>query len=119
MPALKERAKTLVDLLQAARFIMAPVPPDEKAAGLLDEAARARLARLAAALADVDWEAAALEAAVRDFAEKKEGVKLGAVAQPLRAALTGSASSPPIFDVLAVLGREESLARVSAQSRAA
>ena len=52
-----------------------------------------------------------LEAAVRRFAES-EGVKLGAVAQPLRAALTGSASSPPIFDVLAALGRAESLARL-------
>jgi glutamyl-tRNA synthetase len=117
MPALKERAKTLVDLLDAAQFLAAerPLAPDEKAAALLTDEARARLGRLALALADADWQAPVLEQKVREFAEA-EGVKLGAIAQPLRAALTGSAASPPIFDVLAVLGREESLARLADQS---
>jgi glutamyl-tRNA synthetase len=117
MPALKERAKTLVDLLRAAAFLAAqrPLVLDEKAAALLDAEARARLARLADALSGVAWRSEALEAAVRSFSEA-EGVKLGKVAQPLRAALTGSAASPPIFDVLVALGREESLARIRDQA---
>jgi glutamyl-tRNA synthetase len=89
---------------------------DEKASALLDDEARARLARFAGALASAAWMPADLEAAAKAFAEA-EGVKLGKVAQPLRAALTGSAASPPIFDVLAALGREESLARLSDQAR--
>jgi glutamyl-tRNA synthetase len=66
-------------------------------------------------LAEATWNEPALEAAIRQLAET-EGVKLGKIAQPLRAALTGSASSPPIFDVLVALGREESLGRLSDQS---
>jgi len=65
--------------------------------------------------ANADWTAAAIEADVRAFADKS-GLKLGAVAQPLRAALTGRTTSPPIFDVLAVLGRDESLARLHDQA---
>ena len=64
-----------------------------------------------------DWNAATVEAVVRPYAERA-GLKLGAVAQPLRAALTGRTTSPPIFDVLAVLGREESLARLRDQAAA-
>ena len=117
MPAFKERAKTLVELFQSARFLVAPRPiaVDEKAAALLDGEARALLTRLIEALSSVDWRSECLEAAVRAFAEA-EGVKLGKVAQPLRAALTGSAASPPIFDVLVALGREESLARLKDQA---
>jgi glutamyl-tRNA synthetase len=117
MPALKERAKTLVELLHAAQFLAAdrPLRLDEKAAALLDAEARPRLTRLADVLAGSEWQAAALEQAAKDFAEA-EGVKLGKVAQPLRAAVTGSAASPPIFDVLVALGREESLARVRDQT---
>jgi glutamyl-tRNA synthetase len=89
---------------------------DEKAAPLLDDDARVLLGKLAAALEPVAWDAAALEQAVRAFAEH-EGVKLGKLAQPLRAALTGSTASPPIFDVLATLGREESLGRIADQAR--
>jgi glutamyl-tRNA synthetase len=63
----------------------------------------------------VDWTAPALDAVVRDFAEKS-GLKLGKIAQPLRAALTGSAVSPPVFDVMAVLGRDEALARIKDQT---
>jgi glutamyl-tRNA synthetase len=118
LPGLKERAKTLVELFHSAAFLAAerPLSLDEKADALLDAEARSRLGRLARALADAPWQTADLEAEVRRFAEA-EGVKLGAVAQPLRAALTGRASSPPIFDVLAALGREESLARLSDQGR--
>ena len=113
MPALKERAKTLVELFESARFLVAerPLAMDEKATRLLDQDARARLGRLAAMLAAIEWDAAALEEGVRDFASR-EGLKLGQVAQPLRAALTGSTTSPPIFDVLTALGREESLLRI-------
>jgi len=114
LPLLKERAKTLVDLVDGAAFIVAerPLAIDKPAAALLNEDSRGLLGRLLPALAEItDWTAPATEAAVKSFAEA-EGVKLGAVAQPLRAALTGRAASPGIFEVLAVLGREESLARI-------
>src|SRR5262249_5592178 len=113
MPGLKERAKTLVELVDGARFIVAsrPLPIDDRAATLLTPDAR----RLLAELAKVDpWSALPTEQAVRAFAEH-HGVKLGNVAQPLRAALTGRTTSPPIFDVLAVLGQAESLARLQDQ----
>ena len=117
MPGLKERAKTLVELADSAYYLFAerPLHLDEKAAALLNPAARQVLAGADAALAVVeDWTAAATEAAIRDFAATG-GHKLGAVAQPLRAALTGRSTSPGVFDVLAVLGREESLARIADQ----
>ena len=118
MPGLKERAKTLVELLDSAYYLYAPRPLqlDAKAASLLDEAAKGRLPGLAAKLAEVnDWSPAPLEAAVRAFAEEN-GLKLGQAAQPLRAALTGRATSPGLFDVMAVLGRDETLARLADQS---
>ena len=117
MPGLKERAKTLVELLLSARYLFVPRPLDldEKAAKLLEGDARKRLAALHERFAKLDaWEPGALEAATRAYAEEA-GVKLGGVAQPLRAALTGRTTSPPIFDVLSVLGREESLARIADQ----
>ena len=115
MPGLRERAKTLVELAAGAEFLVAsrPLQPDAAAAKLLDPAARERLGRMAVALGAVaDWTAIATEAVVRSLADEL-GVKLGQLAQPLRAALTGRAASPPIFDVLEVLGREESLARIA------
>lgn len=118
MPGLKERAKTLVELLDSAYYLYAPRPIqlDAKAASLLDEAAKQRLSGLSAKLAEVnDWSPVPLEAAVRAFAEEN-GLKLGQAAQPLRAALTGRATSPGLFDVMAVLGREETLARLADQS---
>ncbi|KQP85499.1 glutamate--tRNA ligase [Methylobacterium sp. Leaf113] len=118
MPGLKERAKTLVELLDSAYYLTAarPLVPDEKAKGLLGEEARARLAALVPALEALpDWSAAATEGAVRLFAET-ESLKLGQIAQPLRAALTGRATSPPVFDVMAVLGREECLGRLRDQT---
>ncbi|MDQ0504408.1 glutamate--tRNA ligase [Xanthobacter agilis] len=118
MPSLKERAKTLVELLDNAEFIFVPrpLPLEEKAAALLSDDARGHLGKLVPLLEAAEWTAAATEAVVRAYAEQA-GVKLGAVAQPLRAALTGKTTSPPIFDVLTVLGREESLARLKDQAR--
>ena len=118
MPGLKERAKTLIELIDSAYYLYAPRPLvlDDKAAALLDAAARERLAGLARALAPVeDWSTAALESVVRGFAES-HALKLGQAAQPLRAALTGRAMSPGLFDVMAVLGRDETLARLADQS---
>jgi len=114
MPGLKERAKTLVELVDGARFITTarPLPLDEKAAAVLTPDARKLLGELAEELAKIEtWTAEATEQTVRAFAER-QSVKLGNVAQPLRAAMTGRTTSPPIFDVLAVLGRDESLGRL-------
>ena len=115
MPGLKERAKTLVELIDSARYLYAqrPVALDEKAAALLDTGGRALLTDLTAELAAVEpWTAEMTEAAVRAFSERA-GLKLGAIAQPLRAALTGRTTSPGIFEVLSVLGKDATLARLS------
>ncbi|MDB5591510.1 glutamate--tRNA ligase [Enterovirga sp.] len=120
LPGLKERAKTLIELLDAAYYLYAPSPLalDAKAAAILDAPARARLAAITPALAALpEWNTASLEAAVRAGAEAL-GVKLGQLAQPLRAAVTGRGTSPPLFDVMAVLGRDVSMARIGAQARA-
>src|SRR5499426_4404389 len=117
MPGLKERAKTLVELVDAARYIFAdrPLALDDKAAGLLTAEARSLLGEISDELKQVEpWTVEATEQAVRAFAERR-GIKLGGVAQPLRAALTGRTTSPPIFDVLAVLGKSESLGRLQDQ----
>ncbi len=117
MPSLKERAKTLVDLIEGAHFLLAdrPIPLDDKAKALLTPDARALLRDVDAELAGTEpWTREATEHAVRTFAERR-GAKLGAVAQPLRAALTGRATSPGIFDVLIVLGKAESRARLADQ----
>lgn len=114
LPGLKPRAKTLTDLAESTQFYCRPRPlvPDAKAARLLDDAGKARLALGRAALAGLeDWSAAGTEAAIR-AAAASAGEKLGSLAQPLRAALTGSTVSPGIFEVLEVLGRSESLGRI-------
>lgn len=118
MPAMIERAKTVAELAENAWFLVAPAPIalEPKAAAQLTPEARALLARLAEALRPVgDWSAPAIESAVRAFSDH-EAVKLGSVAQPLRAALTGRSVSPPIFDVMAALGREEAFSRIAAQA---
>jgi glutamyl-tRNA synthetase len=118
MPSLKERAKSLLDLIAGAHFLLAdrPIPLDEKAAALLTPDAKGLLSEIRMELAAVEpWTPEGTEQAVRNFAEKK-GAKLGSVAQPLRAALTGRTTSPGIFEVLAVLGKAESLARVADQA---
>jgi glutamyl-tRNA synthetase len=116
MPFLKPRAKTLAELLEKADFLFTsgPPAPDKAAAHALNPAARALLLKLEKALDDDPWDAPSLEARTRRFAEQ-EGLALSDMAQPLRAALTGRTASPPVFDVLAVLGREEALTRIRAQ----
>ncbi len=117
MPALKERAKTLVELFEATRFLWADRPLDltEQAKALVTPEAKMLMAGLKPELESLaDWNPAAIETVVRGYAERL-GAKLGTVAQPLRATLTGRTTSPPIFDVLAVLGKPESLARLRDQ----
>lgn len=118
MPGLKERAKTLIELLDGAEFLFAerPLPMDAKASGILASGGREHLAALVPEFAALeDWSASKTEAVVRSYAEKTNS-KLGQVAQPLRAALTGRSTSPGIFDVLEVLGKEESLGRLKDQA---
>jgi glutamyl-tRNA synthetase len=115
MPELKARAHTLIELAAGAEFLFAkrPIEPDNAAAALLTDEARELLGAAHRALAALaEWDAASLEAAIREAAEAG-GVKLGKLAQPLRAALTGRTTSPGIVDVLALLGRDESLARIA------
>src|SRR6201987_2517410 len=118
MPSLKERAKTLIELIDGAYFIFAnrPLDMEPKAAALLTPENRGLIGRLRLELETVDpWGQEPTEAAMRAFAEAN-GLKLGAVAQPLRVALTGKTTSPGIFEVLSVLGRAESLARLADQA---
>jgi glutamyl-tRNA synthetase len=118
MPAMKERAKTLVELFDASRFLWAlrPIDINDQAKALLTDEAKTLIKALLPELEAVsEWNASSAEAVVRPYAERA-GLKLGAIAQPLRAALTGRTTSPPIFDVLAVLGRDESLARLRDQT---
>jgi glutamyl-tRNA synthetase len=118
MPGLKERAKTLKELIDSAGYLFKkrPLDLDEKAAALLTPEAKAILADIAAVFAGLEaWDVIPIEDGVRTYAEMHK-LKLGAIAQPLRAALTGRAVSPPIFDVAYVLGREETLGRLADQS---
>ena len=117
MPELKARAHTMNELADGAHFLFAkrPLDVDEAAVALLTGEARGLLASAHQKLgALAEWDAASLEAAIREVAEGG-GVKLGKLAQPLRAALTGRTTSPGIFDVLALLGRDESLGRIADQ----
>ncbi|MFV3128778.1 glutamate--tRNA ligase [Niveispirillum sp. KHB5.9] len=114
IPGFKPRVKTLIELADGAMYLFAtrPLVPDEKAAALLTPDVRGQVAALAGLFAGAaEWNAATLEGIVRDFAETN-GLKLGKVAQPLRAALTGTTVSPPIFEVAEILGRDESLSRL-------
>ena len=114
MPELKLRPKTLAELATNALFLVKPRPihPDEKAAKLLTPETRRLLAGVLRRLDCVAWQRDALEGCVREFAAEN-GAKLASVAQPLRAALTGSLASPGIFEVMDVLGREEALGRIA------
>jgi glutamyl-tRNA synthetase len=117
MPGLKERAKTLIELFDGTRFLFTerPLPLEDKARNILNPEARAILGRAIPALEAAEWKHDALDATVRSLAER-ENVKLAAVAQPLRAALTGKATSTGIFDVLTALGKDESIARLRDQT---
>lgn len=114
VPGFKPRVKTLLELADGSLYLFAnrPLALDDKAAALLTAEARSQLAALAEAFAaSPDWSGAALEQIVREHAERT-GLKLGKLAQPLRAALTGSTVSPPIFEVAEILGRAETLVRL-------
>jgi glutamyl-tRNA synthetase len=114
MPSLKERAKTFPQLIEKAYFILArrPIEPDEKAARLLDDVSRRMLAELTPHLRNASWERHELEAAVQQVADS-HGLGLGKLAQPLRVALAGRTVSPSVFDMMLVIGREETLARIA------
>jgi len=117
MPELKARASDLNQLAEGAEFLFAtrPLVVDEKAAALLTEEVRGHLSLAHAALSGLaSWDHDAIDAAVREVAESN-ALKLGKLAQPLRAALTGKTTSPGIFDVLVLLGKDESLARIADQ----
>ena len=112
IPGLKERAKTLLELKNAARFLFAAVEPDDKAKALLNPEGIALLKLIRPVLqANTHWNAASLEADVKGFAAAAN-LKLGQIAQPLRAALTGTNTSPGIFDVMSVLEKDETLQRI-------
>ncbi len=118
MPVLKTRARDMNELADGSAFLFKTRPLDltDQASELLDEEARARLTVISARLStESDWTIEALEANLKAYSEEL-GLGLGKLAQPLRAALTGQTTSPGIFDVLALLGREESLARIDAQA---
>ena len=117
MPELKPRAHDLNQLADGAAFLFdqRPLAIDEKAAALLTDESRANLALARRALGALpQWDHDSIDAAVREVADNA-GLKLGKLAQPLRAALTGKTTSPGIFDVLILLGQQESLARIADQ----
>jgi len=117
LPGLKDRAKTLMELRTSAAYLFTarPLALDDKAKALLNGEGKAALKALYPLLSAVnDWQANALENVVKAHAEAM-GTKLGKFAQPLRAALTGTSTSPGIFDVLVVLGRNEALGRIADQ----
>jgi glutamyl-tRNA synthetase len=121
MPVLKVRARDLNELAEGAAFLFKqrPLSLTDQASALLTDDARTLLTRISARLrSEQDWTTEALEANLKAYAEEL-GLGLGKLAQPLRAALTGQTTSPGIFDVLVLLGRDESLARIDAQAQAA
>jgi glutamyl-tRNA synthetase len=114
MYCLKERAKTFPELIEKAHFVLAsrPIEPDEKAAAQLDLVSRGILNQLTPQMQNASWERTALEELVATVAEAN-GTKLGKLAGPLRAALAGRSVSPSVFDMMLVLGREETIARLT------
>lgn len=113
MPLLKERAKTYLELLESAHFALSerPFTPDDKAASLLNSVSIGILKKLTSRLQNVSWTHELIETELRQFAQD-QGLKLGEVLQPLRAALTGRTISPSVFNVMEILGRPESVARL-------
>ena len=117
LPELQPRAKTVLELIDLAQFIYAirPLPMEPTAAEQLNADGRGHIAEFAVVLGAInDWSVAAIDAAARAFAEGK-GLKLGKLAQPLRAALTGRTVSPGIFEVMVLIGRDETLGRLADQ----
>ncbi|MEO1609455.1 MAG: glutamate--tRNA ligase [Pseudomonadota bacterium] len=118
LPVLKERATTLIELAEAGSFLIAkrPIMPDDKASRILSDEARQHLAALADHLSELDeWKHETIEKSVREFIQA-EGLKLGKIGPAIRAALTGTTVSPPIFEMLAALGRDEALGRITDHS---
>ncbi|MEO0936899.1 MAG: glutamate--tRNA ligase [Pseudomonadota bacterium] len=113
MPFVKERSKTFPELLEKAHFALTarPIVPDEKAAKALDTVSRGILSQLTPHLQTGNWTRDALETVLNGFAEA-QGTKFGKLAGPLRAALAGRAVTPSVFDMMLVLGREETLGRL-------
>ncbi len=113
MYCLKERAKNYPELIEKASFILSdrPIEPDEKAAGALDDVSRGILNELTPQLQNATWTREDLEAVTQSFAEAND-TKFGKLAGPMRAALAGKSVTPSVFDMLLVLGRDESLARL-------
>ena len=113
MPYLKERAKTFPELIEKAEFALAsrPIVPDEKAAKALDPVSIGILKELTPQLQTGNWTRDDLEAQMTSFAESRE-LKFGKLAGPLRAALAGRTATPSVFDMMIVLGREETVARI-------
>ncbi len=114
MPHLKKRAKTFFELIDKAEFIVAdrPIKPDEKASAQLDNVSRGILNELTPQLQNARWERDEIEAAAMQFAEAKD-MKFGKLAGPIRAALAGRTATPSVFDMMLVLGREETIARLT------
>jgi len=113
MPILKDRSKKLPDILEKAHFVLSerPFTPNEAAEKLLDSVSRGILLRLTKQLQAATWSHEGLEACLRDFAEAQD-LKLGKIAQPLRAALTGRTVSPSVFEMMALLGKDETVRRL-------
>ena len=113
MYCLKERAKTFPELLEKAEFVLAsrPIVPDEKAAKNLDDVSRGILSELTPQLQNVNWDRETLEEALNGFAAAHD-TKFGKLAGPLRSALAGRTTTPSVFDMMLILGRDESLARL-------
>jgi len=120
LPELQPRAKTVLELIDLAQFIYAvrPIQVDSAATEQLTADARRMLAGAKTVLDGLsDWSVPAIDGAIRAFSESR-GLKLGKVAQPLRAALTGRTVSPGIFEVMVLIGKDESLARIGDQASA-
>ncbi len=120
MYCLKERARSFPELLEKAYFVLGqrPFDPDEKAAKALDAVSRGILSELTPHLQNASWTRADLEALIAAQAEA-HGVKMGKLAQPLRAALAGRTVTPSVFDMMLVIGRDETIARLKDASHGA
>ena len=113
LPFVKERSKTFPELIEKSQFILVdrPIQPDEKSLKSLDPVSRGILSQLTPQLQTVTWDRDSLEATLTEFASAQD-TKFGKLAGPLRAALAGRAVTPSVFDMMLVLGRQETLARL-------
>ena len=114
MPCLQERAKKFPDLIEKATFVLSsrPIVPDEKSSKNLDKVSRGILNELTPHLQNASWGRENLEAVLNGYCETKD-IKFGKLAGPMRAALAGRSATPSVFDMMLVLGQDESLARLT------